>query len=87
MWGWPGSPVVSMSQVTVFPTGVGMARNHRWADSQGKSVPHGCGDGPFRITGGLAKPTCSPRVWGWPAGIAFSLCSILVFPTGVGMAR
>ncbi len=48
----------------VFPTRVGMNRNHGKYYSKPESVPHARGDepGPNRYL--LDRETCSPRAWG-----------------------
>ncbi len=86
-WGWSAIGAGVPRCVEVFPTRVGMVRDHRPARAMAGRVPHSRGDGPSSSARFAHSRSCSPLAWGWSAGVAPPDSSETVFPTRVGMVR
>ena len=86
-WGWSGSARQPGKQHLVFPTRVGMVRDHVKGCRARPCFPHPRGDGPLlrcRLGAGLGF---SPPAWGWSAFRPGGIIMPAVFPTRVGMVR
>ena len=87
LWGWPALQPGHARRAGEFPTPVGMARPVTCRATNGKRVPHACGDGPSWLFDSICLMTSSPRLWGWPESENAVLLLRGEFPTPVGMAR
>ena len=86
-WGWSDVVMLKRSQVTVFPTPVGMVRKCTRICWSERCFPHARGDGPLSHFPLHLVPLFSPRPWGWSAGKHDTERLVVVFPTPVGMVR
>ncbi len=53
-----------MTDMEVFPTGVGMNRDYELTTPDFDSVPHRRGDEPFYWSDDTTGSACSPQAWG-----------------------
>src|SRR5437773_413555 len=65
VWGWSGTPALTITFALVFPTRVGMVRIESSCPGSPESFPHACGDGPQAEDSTSYMVKFSPRVWGW----------------------
>ena len=87
MWGLRGHRRLAFHARRMFPTHVGIARQHDAQPVPTGHVPYACGDcanGAFRRPG---RRVCSLRMWGLRASLRPALQSRTMFPTHVGIAR
>ena len=87
VWGWFGLRTQTQRIRRVYPTGVGMVRIPQDQAPLDTRLPHGCGDGSFRVWPVPLSLRFTPRVWGWFSVVWRSVMFAPVYPTGVGMVR
>ena len=86
-WGWSVVEFTFWLPRRVFPTRVGMVRNHGKFEAEKNGFPHSRGDGPPTLSAGLAPWGFSPLAWGWSVIDFLAVAQDAVFPTRVGMVR
>ncbi len=86
-WGW--SVVSSLKEIAthVFPTRVGMVRQHERPKRSKYRIPHTRGDGPQQHQQTASATQYSPHAWGWSGLTPAYNQAAVVFPTRVGMVR
>ncbi len=86
-WGWTEPVHYRFHPRPVFPTRVGMDREHRMEVPDYTRIPHTRGDGPCAGRGLSDVKPYSPHAWGWTVSAFVKLWEDAVFPTRVGMDR
>ena len=64
MWGSTVYSLMSVQQVQIFPTDVGINRAIKIMRTIDHDIPHGCGDQPETKTMTKTIKSYSPRMWG-----------------------
>ncbi len=86
-WGWSGCLQRRPDPHEVFPTRVGMVREHVLSYPCHVGFPHARGDGPPNQCRHRTRSPFSPRAWGWSEAAGIPDAGSEVFPTRVGMVR
>ena len=87
LWGCSREMTPRPVAIKVFPTPVGMFREHWRVLHERPGFPHACGDVPGKEPPHPRSLTFSPRLWGCSVGGRHHTPGRRVFPTPVGMFR
>ena len=87
MWGCSVISSFKYTRPPLFPTYVGMFREHCFFVLNSCAFPHVCGDVPWRFDADFWFGIFSPRMWGCSVNPSHASMASSLFPTYVGMFR